>query len=35
LAATAGVLFANKGYPVMELEGGWRWWENDGFEVEK
>ena len=34
LAATAAVLFANKGYPVMELEGGWRWWKNDGFEIE-
>ena len=35
LAATAAVEFAGKGYPVMELEGGWRWWKNDGFEVEK
>ena len=35
LAATAAVLFANKGYPVMELEGGWRWWKNDEFDIEK
>ena len=35
LAATAAVEFANKGFPVMELEGGWRWWKDDGFEVEK
>jgi rhodanese-related sulfurtransferase len=34
LAATAAVEFADKGYPVMELEGGWRWWKNDGFEIE-
>ena len=35
LAATAAVEFADKGYPVMELDGGWRWWKNDGFEIEK
>lgn len=35
LAATAAVEFARKGYPVMELEGGWRWWKNDGFDIEK
>lgn len=35
LAATAAVEFARKGYPVMELEGGWRWWENNGFDIEK
>ncbi|ULA62810.1 MAG: Rhodanese-like domain-containing protein [Nitrospira sp.] len=35
LAATAAVEFAKQGYPVMELEGGWRWWKNDGFDVEK
>jgi rhodanese-related sulfurtransferase len=35
LAATAAVEFAKKGYPVMELEGGWRWWKNEGFDVEK
>ena len=35
LAAAAAVEFAGKGYPVMELDGGWRWWKDDGFEVEK
>ena len=35
LAATAAVEFAKKGYPVMELDGGWRWWQSDGFEIEK
>jgi rhodanese-related sulfurtransferase len=25
LAATAAVQFAEKGYPMMELDGGWRW----------
>jgi rhodanese-related sulfurtransferase len=35
LAATAAVQFADKGCPVMELDGGWRWWKDDGFEVEK
>lgn len=35
LAATAAVEFAKKGYPVMELEGGWRWWKENGFEIEK
>jgi rhodanese-related sulfurtransferase len=35
LAATAAVEFSRKGYPVMELEGGWRWWKNDGFDIEK
>jgi rhodanese-related sulfurtransferase len=34
LAATAAVEFADKGYPIMELDGGWRWWKNDGFEIE-
>lgn len=33
LAATAAIEFAAKGFPVMELEGGWRWWKNDGFAV--
>jgi rhodanese-related sulfurtransferase len=31
LAATAAVEFSTKGYPIMELEGGWRWWKDDGF----
>ena len=35
LAATAAVEFSGKGYPVMELEGGWRWWKDDGFEIQK
>jgi len=35
LAATAAVEFSGKGYSVMELEGGWRWWKSDGFDVEK
>lgn len=35
LAATAAVEFASKGFPVMELDGGWRWWKDDGFAVEK
>jgi len=35
LAATAAVQFADQGYPIMELDGGWRWWKDDGFDVEK
>jgi len=35
LAATAAIGFASKGYPVMELEGGWRWWKDNDFAVEK
>ena len=35
LAATAAVQFAEQGYPIMELDGGWRWWKDDGFDVEK
>jgi rhodanese-related sulfurtransferase len=35
LAATAAVEFSGKGYSVMELDGGWRWWKEDGFDVEK
>ena len=35
LAATAAVQFAGQGYPVMELDGGWRWWKDDGFDLEK
>lgn len=34
LAATAAVKFAAQGFPVMELYGGWRWWKEDGFDVE-
>ncbi len=33
-AATAAVEFAGKGYPVMELAGGWRW-KDDGFQIDK
>ena len=35
LAATAAIEFSGKGYPVMELDGGWRWWKEDGFDIEK
>lgn len=31
LAATAAVVFAAQDFPVMELEGGWRWWSEHGF----
>ena len=34
LATTAAIQFAAQGYPVMELDGGWRWWMEDGFDVE-
>lgn len=34
LAATAAVEFASHGYSVMELDGGWRWWKDDGYDVE-
>src|SRR3954471_5427013 len=34
LAATAAVEFAGQNYPVMELDGGWRWWKDDDFTVE-
>ena len=35
LAATAAVEFAGHGYPVMELDGGWRWWQDDGYDIER
>ena len=35
LAASAAVEFSEQGYPIMELDGGWRWWKDDGFDVEK
>lgn len=35
LAATAAVEFSAQGYPVMELDGGWRWWKDDGFDIEQ
>ena len=34
LGAAAAVEFAGKGYPVMELDGGWRWWKDDAFPIE-
>ena len=34
LAATAAVEFTGHGYPVMELDGGWRWWKDDGYDIE-
>jgi rhodanese-related sulfurtransferase len=34
LAAVAALEFAAQGFPVMELDGGWRWWKEDGFAVE-
>jgi rhodanese-related sulfurtransferase len=35
LAATAAVEFASKGYPVMELEGGFNTWKEHDMEIEK
>jgi rhodanese-related sulfurtransferase len=35
LAATAACEFLDKGYPVMELEGGFPVWKDADFEVEK
>jgi len=35
LAATAAVEFASKGYPVMELEGGFRAWKEHDMDIEK
>ena len=35
LAATAAVEFASKGYPVMEMEGGFRAWKEHDMEIEK
>jgi rhodanese-related sulfurtransferase len=35
LAAVAAVEFAGKGFPVMELEGGWRTWKDGEFDVER
>jgi rhodanese-related sulfurtransferase len=34
LAATAAVQFAKKGYPVMEMEGGFEAWEQADLEIE-
>ncbi len=35
LAATAAVEFASKGYPVMEMEGGFRAWKEHDMDIEK
>jgi len=35
LAATAAVEFASKGYPVMEMDGGFRAWKEHDMEIEK
>lgn len=34
LGARACAMFANEGYPVMELNGGFRAWEQSGLEIE-
>ncbi len=35
LAAAAAVEFARKGYPVMELDGGFDEWKEYGMEIER
>lgn len=35
LAATAAVEFSGKGYPVMEMEGGFRAWKEHELDIEK
>lgn len=35
LAATAAVEFAGKGFPVMEMDGGWKAWKQHDLDVEK
>ena len=35
LAATAAVEFAGKGYPVMEMDGGFDEWEEHDLEIER
>lgn len=35
LAASACVVFASKGFPVMELEGGFKTWAQHEMDVEK
>ena len=35
LAATAALEFASKGYPVMDLEGGFRSWKEHEMDIEK
>jgi rhodanese-related sulfurtransferase len=34
LAATAALEFATRGYPVMEMEGGFEAWKEQDFEIE-
>ncbi len=34
LAATAAIEFTSEGYPVMELEGGFRSWKEHELEIE-
>jgi rhodanese-related sulfurtransferase len=34
LAANAALAFLDKGFPVMELEGGFAAWKDHGFDVE-
>ena len=35
LAASAAAEFADKGYPVMEMEGGFEAWKENDFEIER
>lgn len=35
LAAAGAVLFSSKGYPVMEMEGGFRAWKEYELDIEK
>ncbi len=35
LAASACVVFAGKGFPVMELEGGFKTWEQHDLDIER
>lgn len=35
LAATAAVEFSGKGYPVMEMEGGFRAWKDHELDIER
>jgi rhodanese-related sulfurtransferase len=35
LAAAAALEFASNGYPVMELEGGFRTWKEHDMDIEK
>jgi rhodanese-related sulfurtransferase len=35
LAATAAVQFAGKGYPVIEMDGGFRSWQEHGLKIVK